>query len=159
MCELCNIVDDSVRIPEIPPQFQVSLPEFAHLALAILRLLFSIPLLTALSFPRHNYVSLFTPTTQEVDPSSAALTTDFQSRYGTFNTTPAVTNPPSPVNGSHSALPKKPDPKEEISLDPSWSELARRIRRLGPYLFPSNNRPLQGLAVCIHKGRAKKISY
>ncbi len=37
--------------------------------------------------------------------------------------------------------------KPEISLEPSWRELWARIRRLGPYLWPKNDRWLQSLAV------------
>lgn len=39
--------------------------------------------------------------------------------------------------------------KPDVNLDPSWSEIWRRIRRISPYLWPSGSLPLQGLAVSV----------
>ncbi len=39
-------------------------------------------------------------------------------------------------------------PRKEVDTDPSWREILRRLRRITPYLWPKNSRPLQLIAVC-----------
>ncbi|EEB86618.1 hypothetical protein MPER_16362, partial [Moniliophthora perniciosa FA553] len=36
--------------------------------------------------------------------------------------------------------------KPEITLEPTWGEIWRRIKRLSPYLWPKKSRPLQLVA-------------
>jgi hypothetical protein len=136
--------------PSIPERSKgLSVADFSHVVLSALRLLLSIPLLTALCFPRHDYVSTYdAPDTGEAGTSGLLAPNDTPSQYGTFNSTPAITNPPSPSMADQ-ILPKKPDPKQEIALDPTWSEMFRRLKRLAPYLWPKKSRTLQLLAVCI----------
>ncbi|KAJ7755708.1 mitochondrial half-size ABC transporter [Mycena maculata] len=96
---------------------------------------------------------LLPPPSTGLSPLSA-LPTD-STKYGTFRTPRsglAQSNPatrgPSPLRseGSDSKQTEKP----EISLDPSWTEMWRRISRLAPYLWPSKSRSLQFLVLlCI----------
>jgi hypothetical protein len=39
------------------------------------------------------------------------------------------------------------DEKPDVALDPSWRELGQRLRRIGPYLWPSKSASLQFVAV------------
>ncbi|KAF8894942.1 hypothetical protein CPB84DRAFT_1816097 [Gymnopilus junonius] len=86
------------------------------------------------------------------------------SKYGTFRvprstlqasapvtraTTPAPSTGPDTKNFFIKRNPKS-DSRPEISFEPSWAEIWRRIRRLTPYLWPKKNASLQLLAVlCI----------
>ncbi|KAJ7209547.1 mitochondrial half-size ABC transporter [Mycena pura] len=77
------------------------------------------------------------------------------SKYGTFR--PARSTLPQSNPATRGASPlrseeadAKPSAKPEISLDPSWSEIWRRMSRILPYLWPSKSRFLQLLVVfCI----------
>ncbi|KAJ7128881.1 mitochondrial half-size ABC transporter [Mycena crocata] len=97
--------------------------------------------------------SLLPPPSTGLSPLSA-LTAD-STKYGTFRTPRsglAQSNPTTRV-----ASPIRPEgvdiktsEKLEISLDPSWGEIWRRISRLAPYLWPSKSRSLQLLVLfCI----------
>ncbi|KAJ7188480.1 mitochondrial half-size ABC transporter [Mycena filopes] len=99
---------------------------------------------------------LLPPPSTGLSPVSA-LPTD-STKYGTFRTprsglaqsTPA-TRVPSPVPPEGSDFEgMSTDKSDNISLDPSWSEIWRRISRLIPYLWPSKSRSLQLLVLlCI----------
>jgi len=155
---------DAAHIPE----GQIALQNLLHLAFPALRVLLLFPLLASLLSPRVTY----TPVPTTVDPQTAssfllppeaghqqssglqALSAE-SSKYGTFNPSRASQNFQSaPVTRTATPAPSTaPDgrePKSEISLEPSWSEIFARIRRLTPYLWPSKSRYLQFLgAICI----------
>ena len=86
------------------------------------------------------------PNTAEASSAGLLAPHETQSQYGTFNSTPAITTPSSP-NMANQVLPKKPDAKQEIALDPTWSEMFRRLRRLAPYLWPKKSRALKLVVV------------
>ncbi|KAJ7497117.1 mitochondrial half-size ABC transporter [Mycena latifolia] len=96
---------------------------------------------------------LLPPPSTGLSPLSA-LPSD-STKYGTFRTPRsglAQSNPatrvPSPLRSE--VVDVKSSKKPEISLDPSWSEIWRRISRLAPYLWPSRSRSLQLLVLlCI----------
>ncbi|PPQ99711.1 hypothetical protein CVT24_009694 [Panaeolus cyanescens] len=76
------------------------------------------------------------------------------SKYGTFRSTRS--NLQQSVPGTRPATPApstgtdKGTSKPEVSFEPTWSELWRRLSRLSPYLWPKGNRWLQFLAfLCI----------
>lgn len=91
-------------------------------------------------------------------------------KYGTFRhsraswqvsapttraTTPVPsTSPDNKVGGFYTPLNKlltysthQADAKAEVTTEPSWSEIGRRLRRLMPYLWPSKSKYLQFIAV------------
>ena len=140
-----------------------------HFALSVLRLLIILPLFPALSYPYHSYVpsealrdqqparqenvrngdSLLIPADVPFESSSGLNAPKPQ--YGTFTN---VTRQPSALTTRSSTpapsdhpLPRNPDPKAEINLDPSWSEMWYRIRRLLPYLWPRGELHLEALAL------------
>ncbi|KAF8335769.1 uncharacterized protein EI90DRAFT_3047074 [Cantharellus anzutake] len=162
-----------VGIPENPTTPALLYSPFVHFALSVLRLLIILPLYPALSHPYHSYVpSDILRTQQAVEQENATngnsllvpADTPFEAcsgldapkpQYGTFTnvtrqpstlttrtSTPAPSDHPVPKN----PLPKGPDPKAEINLDPSWSEMWHRIRRLFPYLWPRHELKLEALA-------------
>jgi ABC-type transport system involved in Fe-S cluster assembly fused permease/ATPase subunit len=112
-------------------------------------------------------VSSFLLPHDRVPHSSTGLNTGSinseSSKYGTFRVTrsnllpsvpvtraptPAVTRAPTPVQSTAPGV--KVDTKSEISYNPSWSELWKRLRRLTPYLWPKHSPSLQFLAfLCI----------
>jgi hypothetical protein len=141
-----------------------------HFALVTLRVLFLTVLVPALYFPRISYV----PAARNVASEDANASTNLlvssslpasASQYGTFasaqtplNITRAPTptpsdNPPSSANPQVNPPPAaapgplKPNPRKEVSDDPSWTEFGQRLSRLTPYLWPSKDRGLQILAV------------
>ncbi|KAG6862313.1 hypothetical protein C0995_016011 [Termitomyces sp. Mi166 len=162
--------NDDPHIPEIP-RSSIPIVPLLYFIFPVLRVLLLVPLLGALLTPRTVYTTLPTdedievptPTASSfllppgVNPQSSQLSAlqNDSTKYGTFQTvrsnlqrsvpaTRAAT--PAPSTGPDS----KADTKPEISLDPSWSEIWRRIRRLDPYLWPTKNSYLQLLAsLCI----------
>ncbi|KAJ6558561.1 mitochondrial half-size ABC transporter [Mycena vulgaris] len=93
---------------------------------------------------------LLPPPSTGLSPLSA-LPSD-SSKYGTFRTPRsglAQSNPatrvPSPLRPE--VVDFKTNEKPDVSLDPSWSEIWRRISRLAPYLWPSKSRSLQLLVL------------
>ncbi|KAK7057401.1 ABC transporter protein [Favolaschia claudopus] len=91
---------------------------------------------------------LIPPPSTGLSPLSA-LPTD-ASKYGTFR--PPRSGLAESTPSTRLASPMRPEPAEkpEITLDPSWSEIWRRISRLAPYLWPHKSRFLQLLVfLCI----------
>ncbi|KAF7782451.1 hypothetical protein Agabi119p4_1827 [Agaricus bisporus var. burnettii] len=162
------------HIPETPPHVPVK--DLLHFAFPAFRVLLLIPLLASLSSPRVVYASV---ETQDSDatlandstfllPSDAGNTLSAgnpsviapkASKYGTFRdprsnlqASAPATRPTTPAPSTVQTVQDKPESKAEISLEPDWSEIWRRLKRLTPYLWPSKSRYLQLLAsfcVCI----------
>nr|GAT57680.1 ABC transporter protein [Mycena chlorophos] len=128
------------------------------------RVLASLVLVAALASPRTIYKAVSQDTVEEVPTDSSSLlpppstglsaSPNEATKYGTFrparnglavsNTASRVPSP-LPSEGADQAA-----QKPEISLDPSWGEIWRRIRRITPYLWPSKSRSLQLLmGLCI----------
>ncbi|KAF9467267.1 hypothetical protein BDZ94DRAFT_1287702 [Collybia nuda] len=160
------------HIPENPPTLPIPVQDLLHLVFPTFRVLLLVPLFGAVLLPRTVYTTIQSDGVETPIPTSSSflLPTDAGaqpstglsavpgmdvSKYGTFHVTRSnlqrsapTTRPPtpSPWNGGDT----KPDVKAEISLDPSWTEIWRRIRRLTPYLWPTKDRYLQLLAsLCI----------
>ncbi|KAF9451287.1 hypothetical protein P691DRAFT_787477 [Macrolepiota fuliginosa MF-IS2] len=157
---------DPPHIPETP--LQVPIQELLHFAFPAFRVLILVPLLASLSSPRVVYTPI------EPEDNSAAPATDSTfllpsdaanrlssgspvteaSKYGTFRDPRSNLQPSAPVTRQGtpvpSTVPDKVESKPEISLEPSWSEIWQRIKRLVPYLWPSKSRYLQLLAsICV----------
>ncbi|KAF7298207.1 ABC transporter protein [Mycena chlorophos] len=128
------------------------------------RVLASLVLVAALASPRTVYKAVSQDTVEELPTDSSSLlpppstglsaSPNEATKYGTFrparnglavsNTASRVPSP-LPSEGADQAA-----QKPEISLDPSWGEIWRRIRRITPYLWPSKSRSLQLLmGLCI----------
>ncbi|TCD69265.1 hypothetical protein EIP91_008200 [Steccherinum ochraceum] len=147
-----------------------------HFSFLAFRVILLIPLVAALASPRVIYTpvqsgdeesptatSLLLPPGVGAAPSTGmAPLEDNASKYGTFRhsrslvpasgpTTRAPT--PAPSTGrvptpKHKA--RAQDEKEEVNLDPSWTELWQRVVRLSPFLWPSKSRGLQFIAlICV----------
>ncbi|TFK25500.1 mitochondrial half-size ABC transporter [Coprinopsis marcescibilis] len=155
---------DTAHIPES----RLGLQALLHFAFLAFRVVLLFPLLASLLSPRITYSPV--PTTEEqagpTNASSFLLPPDGShqhsglstynaenGKYGTFRTTRPSDSSAPPTRATTPAQSTAPDrfePKQEISLEPTWSELFARIRRLTPYLWPSNNRHLQFVAfLCI----------
>lgn len=140
---------------------------FIHFSLSIIRLLFILPLYPSITHPYKTFVPSEPLTanspTETRDVNHATTSTSlliprdipFQSssgllapkpQYGTFNGAPSadISRSQSPLQ-FESGAPPKPN-NREINLDPTWSEMGQRIRRLSPYLWPKGNRKLELLA-------------
>ncbi|KAJ8494557.1 hypothetical protein ONZ45_g13206 [Pleurotus djamor] len=162
--------------PHSPPsRFNLPLEDLLHFAFPAFRVLLLCPLLYALLSPHIVYTNIAPDDEVEEVPtvSSYLLPPDAgahasnglshvsglagdASKYGTFvraprtNTTLHRSTPTTRATTPVPTREAKPEGKSDIALDPSWSEIWRRIRRLSPYLWPSKSRPLQGLAImCI----------
>ncbi|KAH8093897.1 hypothetical protein BXZ70DRAFT_948370 [Cristinia sonorae] len=146
-----------------------------HSSFIAFRILLLIPLVATLANPRVSYVpvengdeespsatSLLLPSGVGAAPSSGlAPLEDTASKYGTFRVSRSLVPASSPTTRAPTPAPstgRVPQPKhksrsqdeKEINLDPSWSEMWQRIRRLTPYLWPSKSRGLQAIAlVCV----------
>ncbi|TFK75330.1 hypothetical protein BDN72DRAFT_954958 [Pluteus cervinus] len=164
-----SIRHDHPHIPEDP--LHVPLQVLLHFTFPAFRILLLVPLLVSLSVP----LVVYTPVRQEnnlVEPiptqSSFLIPTELghpssnglslgadASKYGTFRsghrsswqaslpTTRAGTPAPS-------TAPDSKDAKQDVSIEPTWTELWRRIRKLTPYLWPSKSKSLQFLAlICV----------
>jgi hypothetical protein len=145
----------------------------AHLVFPAFRVLLEVPLLAGLAKPRVSYLPIQNGADEEAPTSSslllpselgAAPSTGLSplagdaSKYGTFRTSrslvPTVSGPttraptpaPSQNRLAHKQASKSQD-KEEVTLDPSWGEIMRRLYRISPYLWPSKSRALQLVAV------------
>ncbi|TFK44564.1 hypothetical protein BDQ12DRAFT_717702 [Crucibulum laeve] len=161
------------HIPESPPS--ISKEALVHTFFPTFRVLLLVPLLAALLYPRVSYSplqlddenevseptssSFLLPPESGANPSSglsavSGLSGD-ASKYGTFRSTRSNLQRSAPVTRAATPAPStgpdtKADVKPEINLDPTWSEIGRRIRRLSPYLWPTKSRHLQLLAaVCM----------
>ncbi|THH20779.1 hypothetical protein EW146_g623 [Bondarzewia mesenterica] len=150
-----------------------SLSSLIHLALPAFRVLLLVPLFFALINPRTTYAAvavdgaepeptstslLLPPEAGVVSSSGLNAPSVDASKYGTFRSTGSNNLTASgPTTRAHTPDPSgripplKPSAKEkEINLDPSWSELMSRLRRITPYLWPSKSRALQFVAIlCI----------
>jgi hypothetical protein len=149
---------EEVRIPERPAV------DFAYFAFVATRVLVLVPLLFVLVNPRVSYVpvisdeapatastSLLLPPGTGAEPSTglSALAAKDGGAYGTFNNNSAA-NGSGPTTRATTPVPtSKGAPKEDISLDPTWSELRQRLGRIFPYLWPSKSVSLQLLAVSV----------
>ncbi|KAG6920115.1 hypothetical protein DXG01_010183 [Tephrocybe rancida] len=157
--------NDTPHIPETPAA--IPIVTLVHFALPVFRVLLLAPLLAALLTPRTVYTTL--PTDEDVEsptptassfllppgvnPQSAGLSglPSDSTKYGTFRTVRSNLQRSAPATRAATPAPStapdfKADSKPEISLDPSWSEIWRRIRRLSPYLWPTKDSYLQLLA-------------
>ncbi|KAI0044969.1 hypothetical protein FA95DRAFT_1522067 [Auriscalpium vulgare] len=140
----------------------VTIVNILHFVFPIVRVLALVPLFFALSSPRVTYTaieaeeatdtSLLLPPEAGTGPS-AGLSTG--AKYGTFRSAvSAPTTSSGPTTRAHTPDPtrtgKAESKEKEISLDPSWAEIWARLRRIGPYLWPSTSRPLQLIAaLCV----------
>lgn len=72
------------------------------------------------------------------------------SKYGTFRDPRSNLHSSAPATRATTPTPSigtdKPETKHEISLEPGWSEIWSRLKRITPYLWPSKSRHLQFLA-------------
>lgn len=149
----------------------INWPDALHFGIVVLRVLFLTVLVPALYFPRISYVpAVRDVASEDADASTNLLVSSSLSvsagQYGTFafgpQTSLNTTRTPTPTpldNASSSANPQvnpppatapgplKPNPRKEISEDPTWSELRQRLGKLAPYLWPEKDRGLQILAV------------
>ncbi|KAL0956110.1 hypothetical protein HGRIS_002278 [Hohenbuehelia grisea] len=153
------------------------LEDTLHFSLAAFRVLVLIPLLHALVYPRVVYASISADSEEEPIPTASSfllptsepganastglspvpgLAAGEASKYGTFRTPRSTLHRSTPNTRAATPAPSsngqdtKGEEKPEIALDPSWSEIWQRIKRISPYLWPKNSRPLQGLAaICI----------
>ncbi|KAG7090845.1 hypothetical protein E1B28_009927 [Marasmius oreades] len=146
-----------------------SLPieQLLHLVFPLLRLVLLLPLLFILSIPRTTYLPVESNTEEDVgvpsllhaptaQPSTGllAVPSPEQNKYGTFRSTRSVYSQTAPSTRTPTPTPShgKHEDKPEITLEPSWKELWRRLTRLTPYLWPKKNNALQFIAflcVCI----------
>ncbi|KAJ6593694.1 hypothetical protein B0H19DRAFT_31568 [Mycena capillaripes] len=150
--------DGGSRLPIAHASIAIIFPSFRVLAGAIL--------VAALASPRIVYKAV----SQDEDEEAAATDSSFllpppstglsplsalpadSTKYGTFRTPRSGLAQSNPATRVPSPLrPEELDAKKpEISLDPSWGEIWRRISRLVPYLWPSKSRSLQLLVLlCI----------
>ncbi|CCL98348.1 uncharacterized protein FIBRA_00343 [Fibroporia radiculosa] len=143
-----------------------------HFSFPAFRVLLLVPLLGALLFPRVAYVpvhaddsvapaetSLLLPPEEGAAPSTGLSPVSAEmSKYGTFRPSVRSLHPSGPTTRTHTPVPstlqgstaKGKDSKEDIVLDPSWSEIIARLRRIAPYLWPGKSYGLQILALlCI----------
>ncbi|KAG6813687.1 hypothetical protein H0H92_008535 [Tricholoma furcatifolium] len=161
--------DKNPHIPENPSR--IPIVNMLHFTFPVLRVLLLVPLLVALLRPRTVYtpmatdedVEVPTPTDSSfllpagVNPQSSGLSglPSDSSKYGTFQAVHSNLQRSAPATRAATPAPStgpdaKTDTKPEIALDPSWSEIWRRIQRLSPYLWPHKDRYLQLLAsLCI----------
>uniref|UniRef100_A0A0W0EYS8 Putative mitochondrial half-size ABC transporter n=1 Tax=Moniliophthora roreri TaxID=221103 RepID=A0A0W0EYS8_MONRR len=135
-----------------------------HLVFPALRLVLLLPLLLVLSNPR----VIYSPVESDVDeeavapslvhpqpaqPSTGllAVPTSEHNKYGTFRSTRSTYSQTVPSTRAPTPTPShKAEEKPEITLEPTWGEIWRRIKRLSPYLWPKKSRPLQLVAlICI----------
>lgn len=154
------------HVPETPPQ--IPLQELLHFSFPALRVLLLVPLFASLSSPRVVYRSLATEdnavapatdstfllpsgTGDHVSTSSAPVGTPEAGKYGTFRdprsnlqASAPGTRPATPAPSTRQG---KSEEKPDISLEPSWSEIWRRLKRLMPYLWPSKSKYLKLLAM------------
>ncbi|RDB25444.1 Heavy metal tolerance protein [Hypsizygus marmoreus] len=161
--------DSPPHIPEARSGIPITV--VLHFAFTAFRALLLLPLLAALLSPRTVYTAIEsdrnieepTPTASSflLPPESGPqATAGFSavpglpgdaSKYGTFRTTRSNLQRSAPTTRAATPAPStipdsKADAKPEIALDPSWTEIWRRIRRLSPYLWPTKDRYLQLLA-------------
>lgn len=154
-----HVPEDPQPIPPVGPAPAV------HFGLTVLRVLVLLVLLPALFFPRTTYepnqsesaptngeTSLLIPATAAASAETSAGLAAPKAKYGTFNPAPS-TNPPSrahtpapSIGGPSTSTSDKPPRTESLT----WAETGARLKRLLPYLWPSNSIGLQLLAlICL----------
>ncbi|KAK2467807.1 hypothetical protein APHAL10511_000102 [Amanita phalloides] len=157
---------DVPHIPELPRL--VALHMILLFSLPAFRVLLILLLFASLLYPRLIYTTVDAQD-EEVPSASSFLIRPERSihphglidsdahdtsKYGTFRPTRSNLQRSTPTTRAATPAPSTaPDHKteaKEISLDPSWSEIWRRVCRLSPYLWPKRSRSLQFLALlCI----------
>jgi ATP-binding cassette subfamily B (MDR/TAP) protein 6 len=144
-----------------------SLFKLLHFVFPVFRVILLLPLLVSLLTPRIVYTPVHAESGAEAPMDTSPLPAEGASqdstgllavpvpseqvKYGTFLSSHSALQHSVPTTRAPTpALSQKVDEKSEIALEPTWSELMRRIQRLSPYLWPSKNRSLQLIAViCI----------
>ncbi|EPQ57486.1 hypothetical protein GLOTRDRAFT_120643 [Gloeophyllum trabeum ATCC 11539] len=165
-----RLYKDVPKIPELP--LKINLPALLHLVFPALRVLFLVPLLFALVYPRVVYTPVsFGETVHTAAPDSSSLllsaeegattstglspVTAKTSQYGTFRSGRSITASSGPTTRTNTParsdvqLPTvKSDAgeKQDVNLDPSWREIWKRLGRITPYLWPTKSFALQLLA-------------
>ncbi|KAH7915239.1 hypothetical protein BJ138DRAFT_178160 [Hygrophoropsis aurantiaca] len=152
---------DPRHICSSAPNKTTCVTDILHIALAIFRVVLLVPLLFTLFYPRVVFQTIGADeedtTAGPADSNSLLHPEDVSgSKYGTFasrrsyqhtNSGP-TTRPTSPAPGPMTGV--KKTEQSEVALDPSWSEVYQRIRRLTPYLWPTRRVGLQFLAlICV----------
>ncbi|PFH52007.1 hypothetical protein AMATHDRAFT_57687 [Amanita thiersii Skay4041] len=168
---LSMVLNHESHLPKAP-EFPQTLPirSLLHVAFPAFRVLLLLILLVSLLYPRMQYrpvesqddMDVAIPTASSFlirsEPGNhiSAQISDAgdTSKYGTFRFTRSNLQRSVPTTRAATPAPSTgPDHKsdtKEISLDPSWSEVWRRIKRLIPYLWPRKSSFLQFLAIlCI----------
>ncbi|EFI28192.1 mitochondrial half-size ABC transporter [Coprinopsis cinerea okayama7 len=156
---------DAAQIPE----GHIALQNLLHLALPAFRVLLLFSLLGSLVSPRVTYTAVPSTDDEVQQPTASSFLLPPEaghqqstglsalngenSKYGTFRPTRSNVASSAPATRATTPAPSTApgfEPKPEISLEPTWSELFARIRRLSPYLWPSKSRYLQFVAIlCI----------
>ncbi|KAH7926500.1 hypothetical protein BV22DRAFT_1032756 [Leucogyrophana mollusca] len=152
---------DPRHICSAAPNKTTCITDVLHIALAIFRVLLLIPFFFTLLYPRVIFQTIGIDEEEvpagPTDSNSLLHAEDASgSKYGTFasrhsyqrtNSSP-TTRATSPAPGPMTGI--KKSEQTEVALDPSWSELYQRIRRLTPYLWPTHRFGLQFIAfICI----------
>ncbi|KAJ3788636.1 mitochondrial half-size ABC transporter [Lentinula aff. detonsa] len=145
----------------------LSLVMLLHFVFPVFRIILLIPLLTSLLAPRVVYTSILaegeaegiTTETSVLLPEASQTSPDLlavpvpsdHTKYGTFRPTRSTLQQSTPTTRAPTPVQlQNVSEKPEITLEPSWSELMQRIKRLSPYLWPSKSHSLQLIAVlCI----------
>ncbi|KAJ3749144.1 mitochondrial half-size ABC transporter [Lentinula detonsa] len=145
----------------------LSLVMLLHFVFPVFRIILLIPLLTSLLAPRVVYTSILAegeaegittetsvllPEASQTSPGLLAVPVPSDhTKYGTFRPTRSTLQQSTPTTRAPTPVQlQNVSEKPEITLEPSWSELMQRIKRLSPYLWPSKSHSLQLIAVlCI----------
>ncbi|KAF8629157.1 hypothetical protein AX17_005742 [Amanita inopinata Kibby_2008] len=154
------------RIPEFPHSLPIR--GLLHLAFPVFRVLLLASLFGSLLCPRLIYRAVDAQDDLDVVPTTSSFLIRSEqgihtptrsdigdtSKYGTFRSTRSNLQRSAPTTRAATPAPSTgPEQKietKEISLDPSWGEIWRRLRRLMPYLWPQKSPSLQTLAIlCI----------
>ncbi|TFL04872.1 hypothetical protein BDV98DRAFT_562962 [Pterulicium gracile] len=167
---------DKPHIPERPSPW-IPIEASVHFVIPAIRVLLLAPLLFALAFPRVVYTpaqiddeevsiaapvpvsatSLLLPTSSPQTSAGLSPFAHSQSdatKYGTFSSTRSsgLLGHSAPTSRAPTPAPsaKAGEQRPELTPDPSWRELGKRIGNISPYLWPSKSKKLQMLAlICI----------
>ncbi|KAJ4468248.1 mitochondrial half-size ABC transporter [Lentinula aciculospora] len=159
---LCSLNSRQAGFPS-----SLSLVMLLHFAFPVFRIVLLLPLLTSLLTPRVVYTSVpaeggaeeTTADTSLLLPEASQTSTGLlavpipseHAKYGTFLPTRFTLQQSTPTTRAPTPAPSQTvTEKPEVPLEPSWSELMQRLKRLSPYLWPSKSHSLQLIAViCI----------
>lgn len=141
----------------------MTIPAILHIAFPAFRILLLLPLFFALHYPRVEFSPSENAGERETQPTASTFLVAPQpirasaglnplsSKYGTFSDrSPAPSSNPStraPTPVPQHAGPSKKKQKDEVTYNPSWSELRHRLKNITPYLWPSRSKSLQAVAV------------